>query len=145
MAGLQVEYFRENEKHTIKTGNAALGDIVINTENIPAEERNGTAKQLLCASTLFCYCSALVSAMDTRGMKYGAIKAKANLTAGNNENNVSRVLEIELNVDVEIDEDDYDTFERIKKIMRNGCLVTSSVHDGIHMKYNLNALCDDDE
>ncbi len=144
MAGIQVSYKREGEKHIIDTGNAAIGNIVINTEGIPAEERNGTAKQLLCSSALFCYCSALVSAMDARGMKYKNISAVANLTAGNNDNNVSRVLEIELDVKVEIDEDDYDTFERIKKVMRNGCLVTSSLHDGIEMKYNLDAISEDD-
>ncbi len=144
MSGIKVSYSRQGEKHVIKTGNAALGDIVINTENIPAEERNGTAKQLLCSSALFCYCSALVSAMEARGLEYKSIKAEANLTAGNNANNVSRVLDIELDVKVEIDEDDYDTFERIQKVMRNGCLVTSSIHDGIHMNYKLTAECDDD-
>ncbi len=134
---IQVKYSREGEKHTINTGNAAIGDIIINTKDIPAEERNGTAKQLLCASTLYCYCSALVSAMETRGLEYKNLNAIAHLSAGNNENNVSRVLEIELEVHVEIDEDDLDTFERIQKVMRNGCLVTSSLHEGIHMKYNL--------
>ncbi len=96
MAGIQVSYKSEGEKHIIDTGNKAIGDIVINTEGIAPEERNGTA------------------------------------------------LEIVLDVTVEIDDDDYDTFERIKKVMRNGCLVTSSLHDGIEMKYNLDATTDED-
>ncbi len=143
-ATLEVGYTREGTKHVISTGNKALGDIVIDTDGIPAEERNGTAKQLLCSSALFCYCSALMSAMEARGVECKGLKANAVLTAGNNDKNVSRVLNIDLNVNVDIDEEDLDTFERIQKVMRNGCLVTSSIHDGIHMNYNLTAECDED-
>lgn len=143
MAHLEVSYSREGNKHIVATGNKALGDIIIDTTDVPAEERNGTAKQLLCASTLYCYCSALTSAMEARGLEYKDIKAKAILEAGNNDKNVSRVLSITLDVQVEIDEEDLDTFERIQKVMRNGCLVTSSLHDGIEMNYNLHPDCND--
>ncbi len=143
MATLEVLYKKDGDKQIIETGNKALGDFIIDTAGIPAEERNGTAKQFLCASALYCYCNALMLAMDVRGFSYKNITAKAILEAGNNAKNVSRVLEITLEVHVEIDEDDLDAFDRIQKVMRNGCLVTSSLHEGIEMKYNLIADFDD--
>lgn len=141
-AVLEVHYKKEGSKQIISTGNKALGDIIIDSEGIPEEERNGTAKQLFGAANLICYCGSLVSAMEARDFEYTGISAKAILTTGNNSNNVARILDIELQVTVDFNKDDYDTFERIKKVMKNGCLLTSSIHDGVHMNYNLIAACD---
>ena len=47
---LSVSYQRNGDLHTIHTGGAALGDIVIDNSRVPAEQRGGTAKQLLGAS-----------------------------------------------------------------------------------------------
>ena len=39
---LSVSYQRNGDLHTIHTGGAALGDIVIDNSRVPAEQRGGT-------------------------------------------------------------------------------------------------------
>lgn len=41
---LSVSYQRNGDLHTIHTGGAALGDIVIDNSRVPAEQRGGTAQ-----------------------------------------------------------------------------------------------------
>ena len=78
---LSVSYQRNGDLHTIHTGGAALGDIVIDNSRVPAEQRGGTAKQLLGASALFCFCAALNSALESRGVRYEDLRATATLEA----------------------------------------------------------------
>ncbi len=139
MAAMSVTYSRQGDVHTISTGGKALGSIVVDNTNIPATERGGTAKQLLAASALFCYCSALVGALDGRGAKYSDIKGTATLHVGGNDLGQGRVKKIDIEVRVTLPEEDLEIFERCSKIMRQGCLVTGSLHDGIEMAYDLKA------
>ena len=131
---LSVSYQRNGDLHTIHTGGAALGDIVIDNSRVPAEQRGGTAKQLLGASALFCFCAALNSALESRGVRYEDLRATATLDVDTNAGGQSRVLRITIDASLSLDED---TFERVRKIMSRGCLVTGSLHDGIEMAYNL--------
>ena len=134
---LSVSYQRNGDLHTIHTGGAALGDIVIDNSRVPAEQRGGTAKQLLGASVLFCFCAALNSALESRGVRYEDLRATATLDVDTNAGGQSRVLRITIDASLSLDEEDEDTFERVRKIMSRGCLVTGSLHDGIEMAYNL--------
>ncbi|MGX8717540.1 MAG: OsmC family peroxiredoxin, partial [Desulfovibrio sp.] len=68
----------------------------------------------------------------------------ATLDVGANEKGQSRVQKITIDANVGIDEEDLDLFERVARIMKNGCLVTGSLHDGIEMAYNLNPVYDED-
>ena len=140
---LTVAYHRDGDVHTIKTGGAALGDIVIDNTNIPADKRGGTAKQLLGAAALYCYAGSLTAAMETRGLHYQTLDLSATLDVDANEKGQSRVLKITINANVGIDEEDLDLFDRVARVMKNGCLVTGSLHDGIEMVYNLNPVYDD--
>ena len=127
---LSVSYQRNGDLHTIHTGGAALGDIVIDNSRVPA-------KQLLGASALFCFCAALNSALESRGVRYEDLRATATLDVDTNAGGQSRVLRITIDASLSLDEEDEDTFERVRKIMSRGCLVTGSLHDGIEMAYNL--------
>ena len=141
---LTVSYHREGDLHTIETGGAALPRIVIDNRNVPAEQRGGTAKQLLGSAALFCYASALVAAMETRALKYQSLDLSATLDVGANEKGQSRVQKTTIEAKVGVDEEDLDLFERVARVMKNGCLVTGSLHDGIEMEYNLTPVCDED-
>ena len=141
---LTVKYPRDGDVHTIETGGAALPKIIVDNTGIPADQRGGTAKQLLGSAALFCYASALVAAMDTRALKYTSLDLSATLDVGANEKGQSRVQKITIDANVGIDEEDLDLFERVARIMKNGCLVTGSLHDGIEMAYNLNPVYDED-
>ncbi|MCQ2444555.1 MAG: OsmC family protein [Mailhella sp.] len=141
---LSVKYHRDGDVHTIETGGAALGNIVIDNTNIPADQRGGTAKQLLASAAIFCYASALNAAMETRALKYQSLDVTAEMTVDANEKGQSRVQKIVITANVGIDEEDLDLFERVARVMKGGCLVTGSLHDGIEMEYKLNAVCEDD-
>ena len=138
MHSLSVTYNRKggSDAHTLVTG-GALKQIVVDNSGIDPEERGGTAKHLLGSSVLYCYCSALDKALATRGVEYQTIEGSATLETGTDEMKRARVMKITLDVTVVMDEDLEDIFERVAKIMRNGCLVSASLEGGIEMVYNL--------
>ena len=63
---LSVSIARRGAKVDLDMESAAFGVISIDGEQIPAEERPGTAKKLLASSALYCYCAALDKALETR-------------------------------------------------------------------------------
>ena len=137
MANMTVSYKRDGDVHTYDLGPGSLSQIVIDNSNVPAEARGGTAKQLLGASVLACYTAALAGALDARGAKYSDLTAKAILTVGGNELGQGRVKKIDIEARVTLSEEDQEIFERCAKIMKQGCLVTGSLHDGIEIGYDL--------
>ncbi len=137
MEKLKISYLRENDKHIINTDHISLGQIVIDHSNVASEDRKGVAKQFVAIASVYCYCATLADAMETRGLKYKNIQATAELVTGKNEKNANKILNISIDVQVDIDEADKELFERVQMVMRNGCIVTNSIHDGIEMEYNL--------
>ncbi|NDV22806.1 OsmC family protein [Desulfovibrio sp. JC022] len=137
MAQLSVSYDRKGDKQVIDTNSKILGEIVIDHTDVPADERGGTAKQLLASSALYCFCGALSKALETRGAEYERITGTATLETGVDEKKRARVTGITLDVTVHMDEDYGFIFDRVEKIMRKGCLVTASLHEAFPMTYNL--------
>jgi osmotically inducible protein OsmC len=142
MAEVIVSYNKEGEKRTIDTQSKILGELDINFDGIPEDERGGTAKQLLASSALYCFCGALGKALETRGAKYDRIHGTATLETGVDEKRRARVVGITLDVTVYMDEDYDFIFDRVEKIMQKGCLVTASLHDAFPMTYKLHHECD---
>jgi organic hydroperoxide reductase OsmC/OhrA len=136
---IQVKYHREGDIHTIETGNKSMGTIRIDQTGLPHEERAGTAKQLLGASALFCYCAAIDGFLKARAADYSAIDAEATVETGTNAKGLGRITSISIKTVVKMDEDDAAVFDRCQKGMRQGCLVTTSIHDGIEVTYSLEA------
>lgn len=139
---LAISLHKKGDVSIIETGGAALKNIVIDNTDVPEEQRGGTAKQLLGAAALYCYAASLTAAMEARALRYTSLDLSAALDVGHNEKGQSRVLKITITADVGIDEDDLDLFERVARVMKSGCLVTGSLHDGIDMAYELNPVCD---
>ena len=137
MAQLTVSYDREGEKQTIHTGSKILGDLDINYDGVPEDERGGTAKQLLASSALYCFCGALGKALETRGAKYERISGTATLETGVDDKKRARVTGIALDVTVFMDEEFEFIFDRVEKIMQQGCLVTASLHAAFPVTYKL--------
>ena len=137
MAEVVVSYDREGEKQTIHTGSKILGDLDIDYTGVPEDERGGTAKQLLASSALYCFWGALGKALETRGAKYERITGTATLETGLDEKKRARVTGIALNVTVFMDEEFEFIFERVEKIMQQGCLVTASLHAAFPLTYKL--------
>ena len=125
---LSVSIARRGAKVDLDMESAAFGVISIDGAQIPAEERPGTAKKLLASSALYCYCAALDKALETRSAKYRRIEGKATVR----------------DVTVFMDQEYEFIFDRVEKIMKQGCLITGSLEAAFPVKYNLNLECDED-
>ena len=123
---------------------AALGCVHVDNSAIPEDERAGSAKKLLGSAVLYCYVAALDKALDTRGAKYDSIDARAAVTAGVDDKGRGRIVGITLDVVVRMDADYEEIFERVSKIMRNGCLISASLEAAFPVTYNLQLECPDD-
>ena len=121
-----------------------FGTLHLDNGAVPAEERPGTAKKLLAASALYCYCAALDKALETRSAKYRRIEGKATVRTGTDDKGRGRVTGIDLDVTVFMDQEYEFIFDRVEKIMKQGCLITGSLEAAFPVKYNLNLECDED-
>ncbi|MDO5536168.1 MAG: OsmC family protein [Desulfovibrionaceae bacterium] len=142
---LNVSLTRKGGVIDLDMESGALGTVHIDSEKLSADERAGTAKKLLAASALYCYCAALDKALDARNAKYDRIAGKATLETGTDEKGRGRVTAITLDVTVYMDAEYEFIFDRVEKIMKQGCLVTGSLEAGIKMTYNLDLVCDEDD
>ncbi len=122
----------------------ALGHMHVDNNSLPEDERAGSAKKLLGASVLYCYIAALDKALDARGAKYNTINGTATVKAGSDDKGRGRVLGITLDVVVHMDAEYEDIFERVGKVMRNGCLISASLDAAFPVTYNLKLECPDD-
>lgn len=141
---LSVSLTRAGSKIDLDMESVALGSISIDSAVLSADERAGTAKKLLAASALYCYCAALDKALDARKAEYRKIEASASLETATDDKGRARVSGITLDVTVFMDQEYEFIFERVEKIMKQGCLVTGSLEPAIPMKYNLQLECDDE-
>lgn len=132
-----VTYTRQGDVHTFETGLPGFEKIVIDHTGLPEEQRAGVAKCLLACAALSCYASALAGSLEAREAHYSSISAKARMDLGANEAGQGRVRHIHLDVSVDLPQQDSEIFERCAKIMKKGCLVTGSMHEGIDMTYEL--------
>ena len=121
-----------------------FGTLHLDNGAVPAEERPGTAKKLLAASALYCYCAALDKALETRSAKYRRIEGKATVRTGTDDKGRGRVTGIDLDVTVFMDQEYEFIFDRVEKIMKQGCLISGSLEAAFPVKYNLNLECDED-
>ena len=132
-----VKYTKNGDVHTFETGLPAFEKIIIDQTDVPEEERSGVAKQLLACAALSCYTAALAGALDARGARYTSITGEAILGLGANEVGQGRVKTMTLKVSVALPKGDLEIFNRCAKIMKQGCLVTGSLHEGMDVAYDL--------
>lgn len=133
----EVLYMRAGDVQTLTTGLPGLETLTIDHTGVPVEERAGVAKQLLASSALICYGSMLAGALEARDVPFTALKGKATLTLGPNESGKGSIQRMLLEFSVTLPESSADVFERCAKIMKNGCLITSSLHDGFEVVHDL--------
>ncbi len=134
---LTVTYDFKDDVHTIDTGGIALPKIIVDNRKIPNDQRGGTAKQMLAGAALYCYGSMLAAALQARDVDFKELHATAELKMGRSETGKSRVLKMIIRSSVQVNERDEAIFQRVQKMMAQGCLVTGSLHDGISMVYEL--------
>ncbi len=140
MERLTVTAIVDKDRTVFETGDPALGTVVVEKELLGGT--HGTARRLICMGALSCYSGMLYMAMEARGIDCREIRLSAELAADNNEKGQFRVLSIAIRAVADIDEKDIETFRRVQQVMRSGCLITSSLHEGIDISYDLKALPD---
>lgn len=134
---LTVSYAYEEDRHELELGSEALPRLVIDNRGIPQERRGGTAARLLAGSSLYCYGSMLAAALIARGVDFEDLRATAEFEKGRSEQGRTRVLKMRIRCSVRVNERDAAVFERVSRMMAQGCMITGSLHDGIDMSYEL--------
>lgn len=77
-------------------------------------------------------------------LKIRRIEGKATVRTGTDDKGRGRVTGIDLDVTVFMDQEYEFIFDRVEKIMKQGCLITGSLEAAFPVKYNLNLECDED-
>ncbi|MFQ8735892.1 MAG: OsmC family peroxiredoxin [Bilophila wadsworthia] len=139
---LSVSIARRGAKVDLDMESAAFGVISIDGSRSPP--KNGPAQEAVASSALYCYCAALDKALETRSAKYRRIEGKATVRSGTDDKGRGRVTGIDLDVTVFMDQEYEFIFDRVEKIMKQGCLITGSLEAAFPVKYNLNLECDED-
>lgn len=132
-----VVFSREGDTDTFDLGHPALEKLVVEYGGLTQEQRAGLPKMLLASSALSCYAAMLSAALEARGIRYADLKGVAELDVGPNALGHGRVASVKLHFSLTLAEADKDVFARVERIMRNGCLVTASLHDGMEVSYEL--------
>ena len=132
-------YTKEGDIQTFDLGKGPFSKLVIDPSQLPEDQRSGGAKQLLAAAALSCYTQALQVALDSRGANYTNFKAKVSMDLGSNDLGQSRVQRMTIETRLDLPEEDREIFERVEKIMKQGCMVVGSLKDSIAINYDLQA------
>lgn len=132
-----IDFERTEDTQTFGFNLPGADPLVLDFTGIPAEERGGTAKKLLAASAMSCFCAALGGALTARGAGLGAIRGTASAQTGPDASGRVRVLALRLDIEVEIPEDDEAILERCLKLLKTGCLVTASLEPGISVEHHV--------
>ena len=90
------------------------------------------------------FSAALDKALESRDAKYRSIEGRATVETGIDDKGRGRVVGMTLDVTVHMDEEYEFIFDRVAKIMRQGCLITGSLEGAFPVKYNLELDCDEE-
>lgn len=133
-----VTYKREGDDgHCLCLGTAALPDIRIDYTGIPKDARAGTAQRLLAASALYCFASTLGAALAARGVTIKSLTGRALSEKEKDEYYRTKVGNIQIEIEVDVNDADLPTLEKCEKIMENGCLITYSLNQGIEVEHTI--------
>jgi uncharacterized OsmC-like protein len=135
---ITVDYVRDGEdRHRLIMGSDAFPEITIDYSTVPPDKRGGNAVRLLCASNLYCFAGTLAAALTARGAHVRSMTGKATALKEKDEIQRTKVTEIKITVQVEIDEQDTPVLDKCRKIMQRGCLITYSLEDAIEIEYEI--------
>jgi len=136
--GIVVQYKREGDDgHFLSMGSDAFADIRIDYTGIPQEQRGGTANRLLCAAALYCFASTFASALKARGARIKSLTGRAIPEKGRDDYHRTKIKQINIEIDVDVEEEDKPILEKCQKIMEQGCLVTYSLGEGIEVEHSI--------
>lgn len=134
----EVTYERlDADKHVMHMDSPSLPDISIDYTGIPLEERGGTSVKLLGAASLYCFAATLGAALTARGADVKSLRGSVSLEKGRDEIRRTKVTDMTLSVEVDIDDKDEPILEKCRKIMERGCLITYTLEESIEIEYEI--------
>jgi len=135
---ITVTYSRTSiDEHLLNMGSESLPDVQIDYKGIPKENRGGNSVRLLGASCLYCFAGTLGTALQARGAEVKSMNGRVSMVKGKDEIRRTKVTDMTISIEVEIDDKDEATLEKCKKIMDRGCLLTYSLDDAIDIEYEI--------
>jgi uncharacterized OsmC-like protein len=133
-----VEYVLVGESQfKVLYNSPMLEDHFLDYPSIPKEEQPGQMRRLLCAAAVGCFSGTVYAALISRGVQVKSLKGTATSTTAKSKGSPPVVKSINIQVDVDIDDKDLETLERVKKIVKNGCLITRSLAPAIAMTHSI--------
>jgi uncharacterized OsmC-like protein len=129
-----------DDAHILRMDSDALSDIHIDYSGIPKESRGGTSVKLLGASCLYCFAATFASALTGRGIEIKSMKGRVSLDKDKDDVFRTRISRMKITLDVEIDEKDSDVFEKCRKIMERGCLLTYTLEEAIDIEHEIHKI-----
>ena len=134
--GVAVDYTRVGDDiHHLALDSKVLADITIDYTGIPSKERENTAVKMLCAASVYCFASTTAAALTARGANIKSMTGRAVATKARDVFGRTKVDEVTVTIDVDIDDADLPILEKCKVILEHGCLLTYSVGQGIEMQH----------
>lgn len=124
-----VEYEQTPAGFTVRPGHPLLGDIHADFSSVGIGERAGTARAMLVAACLNCWCGTLSAALLCRDVQYRSIKGRGRAVKEEREG-VSWVTRVEMEVAVDVDDADAELLEECLGVVK-GCMITRSVMAGV--------------
>ena len=132
----EVSYVQQNDVVKIQANSGVLREIVIDSRNVPPENRGGNASTLLVASALTCFCGTLREALEARNIPFRRIKATGKGVKKDNSVGTVRLTNLDINVIVDIDDQYAEALEHCIHIVK-GCMITNSLMEGITVNHNI--------
>ena len=115
---------------------ALLTDHALDYDSVPEAARSGQMRRLLCAAALGCFAGSARAALLARGVTPRSLHGAATAETGPGDGG-SRVMAIDIRVEVDIDDTDAETLAKVQKILEKGCLITRSLTPGIAVTHEL--------
>ena len=135
-AGAVVYAGHDDGSVSLQFDDTLLSDQTLDYDSVPEAEHGGQMRKLLCASALGCFAGSARAALQTRGATIHHLRGTAQAHTGAGEGG-SRVTAIDIRVEVKVGDGDGDTFAKVEKILRKGCLITRSLTPGIAVTHEL--------
>jgi organic hydroperoxide reductase OsmC/OhrA len=135
---LDVFYEKINkDAHKLAMDSQVINDIVVDVTDIPLEGQAGTSAKLLGSACLNCYVGTLEEALEARGAIVDSLQGQATILKDKDDSGRTKVSRIDILVKVGIDDSYLPQFEKCKKIMKRGCLITNSIEPSIKITYDI--------
>lgn len=84
-------------------------------------------RRLLCAAAVGCFIGTFYSALKSRGARIKSLRGTGGASTGKNNGSLTKVKAIDIRVEVDIDDEDSEILEKVKKIVEKDCLITRSI------------------